>query len=112
MTNGSIKEVSVHETHEAISNNTQNVLIDVREVDEFAQVHASAAINFPLSTLEPADVAEQLKLSPHHTLYIICRSGARSMKAAHLFYHEGMTKVVNVQGGTLAWCAAGLPTTP
>ena len=112
MTNGTIKEVSVHETNEAIKNSPLNVLIDVREIDEFAQVHAKAAVNVPLSTLEPAEVASHLKIGPEHTLYIICRSGARSMKAAHLFYHEGITKVVNVAGGTLAWCAAGLPSTP
>jgi rhodanese-related sulfurtransferase len=42
-------------------------------------------------------------------LYVICRSGNRSSKACQKFIDAGYTNVVNVEGGTSAWDAAGLP---
>ena len=42
-------------------------------------------------------------------LYVICRSGGRSAQACKAFANAGFENVVNVDGGTLAWIAAGLP---
>lgn len=42
-------------------------------------------------------------------LYTICRSGSRGRQAAERFHAAGFTRVVNVEGGTLAWERAGLP---
>ena len=42
-------------------------------------------------------------------LYVICRSGSRSTKACEAFVKAGFTNIVNVEGGTSAWDAAGLP---
>jgi hypothetical protein len=38
---------------------------------------------------------------------MICRSGARSLRAAQFLRQVGFEQVINVQGGTLAWRAAG-----
>jgi rhodanese-related sulfurtransferase len=38
--------------------------------------------------------------------YVICRSGARSMRACELVAAEGVD-AVNVAGGTLAWIDSG-----
>ena len=42
-------------------------------------------------------------------LYVICKSGARAEKACAAFMAAGFNNVVNVEGGTDAWSAAGLP---
>lgn len=42
-------------------------------------------------------------------LYVICRSGSRSAKACQKFLDAGYRNAVNVEGGTQAWDAAGLP---
>ena len=78
-------------------------LIDVREPDEYAQAHVPGAMLVPLGTLP--DHVEEL---PEGTLYVICRSGARSYRAAEWLAAQGRTSV-NVAGGTLAWLEAGKP---
>ena len=44
------------------------------------------------------------------TVFLICRSGKRSMTAAQKLEEEGFEDLVNVAGGTLAWVEAGLDT--
>ncbi|GIW88519.1 MAG: sulfurtransferase [Isosphaeraceae bacterium] len=83
-------------------------LIDVRTPAEFREVHASCARLVPLDELDPAAVMAQ-RTSTEEPLYLICRSGNRAQKACEKFLAAGFTDVVNVEGGTLAWEAAGLP---
>jgi hypothetical protein len=45
----------------------------------------------------------------HLPLYLICQSGSRGGKACEQFIAAGFENVVNVEGGTQAWDAAGLP---
>lgn len=42
-------------------------------------------------------------------LYVICKAGGRSRSACELLTSAGMTNIINVDGGTDAWIAAGLP---
>ncbi len=42
-------------------------------------------------------------------MYVICKGGTRGGKAQQKFVDAGFTNVVNVEGGTEAWVAAGLP---
>jgi len=81
------------------------VLIDVREPDEFAEVRAIAAKLIPLGS-----VTERLAEFPRgEVVHVICRSGARSMRACEALRAAGI-EAVNVAGGTLAWVEADLPT--
>jgi rhodanese-related sulfurtransferase len=84
------------------------VLIDVRTPVEYQEVHAPPARNVPLSDLDPAQVARS-RPSPDAPLFVICRSGSRGRQACEKLLAAGVTNVVNVEGGTLAWAEAGLP---
>lgn len=82
-------------------------LIDVREPDEFAEVHARGAVNVPLSEF----MERHGEIDDTQPVYVICRSGGRSAQAAQ--YMEGalgMEDVINVEGGTQAWVGSGLET--
>lgn len=80
------------------------VLVDVRNPDEYAQSHARGAVNIPLDELEerrgelPSDPAPM----------VICGTGGRSDMAATMLRGHDLD-VVDVEGGTEAWQAAGLP---
>lgn len=87
------------------------LLVDVREVDEFAQLRAPSAVNHPLSGLERGGAASLAARVGSQAVYLICRSGQRSARAARLLQAHGVEHVVNVVGGMLAWEKAGLPTT-
>ena len=79
------------------------LVLDVREPEEYAQGHVSEALNLP-----QAELASRLDELPRHLpLALICRSGARSLRSAQFLKQVGFEQVVNVQGGTLAWRAAG-----
>lgn len=82
-------------------------LIDVREPDEFAEVHARGAKNVPLSQLP--DLTGEI--NDDQEIYVICRSGGRSAQAAqYLERYFDRDDIVNVEGGTIAWVEAELPT--
>ena len=86
-------------------------LLDVRNPEEFAEVHANGAVNIPLDQIEAEKVQQALDLSSDDTVYIICRSGRRSMVACQKLEGEGLENAfVNVEGGTLLWVQDGLPT--
>jgi rhodanese-related sulfurtransferase len=81
----------------------ESFLLDVREPQEYAEGHVPGAINLPQS-----DLASRLKELPRdRPIFVICRSGVRSMRAAQFLKQVGFADVINVQGGTLAWTAAG-----
>lgn len=81
-------------------------VVDVRNPDEHLGGHVPGAILLPLGELE-ARVGE---LAGHKgkDLYIICRSGARSARAAEFLAAHGH-RPINVAGGTMAWMAQGHP---
>ena len=103
MSEDELPEVDVHEAarrqHDGV------LLIDVREPDEYAEVHAAGARLLPLSDL--TNRADEVPRD--QPILVICRSGARSANAARWLNERGAS-ATNVAGGTLAWVEAGLPT--
>lgn len=93
-----IKSVSVDEARSAIML-PGNILIDVREAGEYKRRHAAGAVNHPLSALGEK---EYKALGNYKNVYVICQSGGRSMKAAHMLINHGVN-AINVLGGTSAW---------
>lgn len=79
--------------------------IDVREPGEYAGGHAAGARLMPLNTIltNPAQVGHD------QPAIFICQVGQRSALAAEMAAATGHTEVYNVEGGTDAWKAAGLP---
>ena len=82
-------------------------LIDVRTPVEFREIHVEFARNVPLDRLDPQAVKAEHN-APGEPLYVICRSGNRARQACEKLAAAGLA-VVNVEGGTLAWNADGLP---
>jgi molybdopterin/thiamine biosynthesis adenylyltransferase/rhodanese-related sulfurtransferase len=74
-------------------------LIDVREPYEFAAGHIKGAVNLPLGRIE----REGLHLTDSAQAVFICRSGARSTKAAALAARAGVRGARQLRGGLLAW---------
>lgn len=88
------------------SPSTEDIIIDVREVEEYQEGHIPGAINLALSVLE-----DQYSQIPAATkIFVVCRSGARSSRAcdflSQLPTHEN-TQFVNVGGGTAGWILEG-----
>jgi rhodanese-related sulfurtransferase len=84
-------------------------LIDVRTPVEFREVHVEFARNVPLDRLDPKAIQTARSGDTEQPLYVVCRSGSRGRQACERFEAAGIPHVVNVEGGTLACEAAGLP---
>lgn len=83
------------------------VVLDVRTPDEFAEGHLAGAV---LVDFHDADFADQLAaLDPDVPYLVYCRSGSRSGQTLGIMERLGFRSAVDVDGGIIAWSAAGLP---
>lgn len=81
-------------------------LLDVRSPGEYERGHVAGARLLPVGDL-PGRL-DELEAWRGEEIWVICQSGGRSARAGKLLESRGF-KVVNVQGGTGAWIAAGKP---
>lgn len=73
---------------------SKQVIIDVREPNEFAMGHVDGAINIP--PLELMQGAPKLKDTPKDTeLVLYCKTGSRSNVASNFLRQMGFTNIVN-----------------
>ena len=99
--NSAFKNVSVSDLKNA--NEPNMLIVDVRQPEEYAQGHVPGAKLIPLGQLE----SKLAEIPDNAPVYVICRSGSRSKTASDILVKNGKIDVRNVQGGTLAWQAAG-----
>jgi rhodanese-related sulfurtransferase len=102
-----IQEIPVAQAEQAILD--ADVVIDVREADEFAAGHLPGAIHASRGMLEfklsgnPELSARDLKI----VLY--CKTSGRAALAACALHDMGYLNVKSIAGGFDAWAGAGKP---
>jgi molybdopterin-guanine dinucleotide biosynthesis protein A len=94
------EEITVEQLSDLLARGV--TLIDVREPDEYERGHAPGAVLMPLGSVLGGDVS----IAGPGPVYMICRSGARSMRACEHLAQQGVD-AINVAGGTMAWMASG-----
>ena len=82
-------------------------LIDVRTPQEYVAGHLQNADNINIFDANFVQQVEK-KYKKDEPVYVYCRSGGRSMKAASMLKSKGY-HVVNLNGGFNGWMAQGLP---
>jgi L-ascorbate metabolism protein UlaG (beta-lactamase superfamily)/rhodanese-related sulfurtransferase len=102
------KNVNADEFQSIISSGSIQVL-DVRHSDEFTEGHIAVdnVINIDVQQSDFLDKATKA-LDKTRPVAVYCRSGHRSANAASILAKAGFT-VTNLNGGILAWQAAGKP---
>ena len=86
----------------------QNALfLDVRTPAEFEEAHIGGSVLHPLSDLN-VETIEPLSRGKDACV-LICRSGNRAAQAAEKLGAQGLPPFCILEGGVLAWEAAGLP---
>jgi rhodanese-related sulfurtransferase len=98
-------EVDVTQAHKL--NVAGALILDVREPNEYAEIHAQNAIHIPLGQLNSR--SHEISANKNQSIAVICRSGVRSATAVQMLHDAGFNNVCNIKGGTLAWAHAGLP---
>ncbi|NQZ42803.1 MAG: rhodanese-like domain-containing protein [Flavobacteriaceae bacterium] len=77
-------------------------LIDVRTPAEFEAGHIEGASNFNIT--DSATFLEQLaSLDKNKPVYLYCKLGGRSGKAAQILKKEGFTNIFDYSGGYQDW---------
>lgn len=89
----------------AIMDRDDVVLIDVREQFEYDEVHIPNITLIPLETV-PNNLDQ---IPTNKTVIVTCRSGNRSSQATEYLRQQGFDNVHNMEGGIVAWQAAGFP---
>ena len=79
-------------------------LLDVREDDEWDRGHAPGATHMAMGSVSDRIV----EIPSDRVVVCVCRVGGRSRAVAELLAGEGYD-VRNLDGGMLAWEAAGYP---
>ena len=76
----------------------ETVVIDVRTPEEFAQGHLQGALNHNVQAPDFREQVAALQLSPDQPVYLYCRSGRRSQRAAEILREMGFRKLYNIGG--------------
>lgn len=88
---------TLNHVHQIDLTNKNNILIDVRTSDEYAEGHLPQSINIDVKN---SNFENQIqKLDPKKNYYIYCRSGIRAKLATEKMQEQGLKKVYNFQDG-------------
>ena len=81
-------------------------ILDVRTPEEYASEHLQNAQN--VNWLSADFVANTSKYDKSKPVFVYCKSGGRSHKAAEKLAELGFSNIIELEGGILKWDAAGL----
>jgi rhodanese-related sulfurtransferase len=102
-----VQEIPLQDAEQAIRD--ADVLVDVREADEYAAGHLAGAIHISRGMLEfkfsgtPALQSRDLKI------VVYCKTSGRSALSAAALHEMGYLNVQSIAGGFDGWAAAGKP---
>ena len=102
-----IHEVALQDAEAAIQQ--ADVLIDVREADEFAAGHLPGAVLVPRGLLEFKLSGTPALSSRDMKVVLYCKTSGRAALAALAMQNMGYLNVTSMAGGYDAWAAAGKP---
>lgn len=97
----SYQQISADEAKEMMDTQSDYLMLDVREADEYQSGHIPGAVLFPVGSID-ASSAEQIIPSKDTLLLVYCRSGNRSKTAASALAELGYTQVYEF-GGINDW---------
>ncbi|TAN21386.1 MAG: molybdopterin-synthase adenylyltransferase MoeB [Acidobacteria bacterium] len=103
-----VPEITATALQAEIATGKAPFILDVREPHEWQIGRIPGAVLIPLGEL-PKRLNE---LDKSRAIVTQCRSGARSLKAAHVLLDAGFANVRNLKGGILAWSDEVDPSVP
>lgn len=104
-----VEELFPWDLTERMEDNPELLLLDVREPYEFDAMHIDGAINAPRGILESCceydyeETIPELAAAREREIVVICRSGYRSVLAAHTMQRMGYKNVASLKTGMRGW---------
>ncbi|AFM33911.1 MULTISPECIES: rhodanese-like domain-containing protein [Stutzerimonas stutzeri subgroup] len=102
-----VQEVAVADADAAIQ--AADVLIDVREADEFREGHIAGALNIPRGLLEFKLSGTPELAARDMNIVLYCKTSGRAALSAAALQDMGYLHVQSIAGGFDAWVGANKP---
>ncbi len=102
-----VEEIAVADAEQAIRD--ADVLVDVRETEEFAAGHLAGAVHISRGMLEFKFSANPALQSRDLNILLYCKTSGRAALAAAALHDMGYLNVRSIAGGYDGWVAAGKP---
>lgn len=103
-----VEMVTAKQVYEAVYGEDSLQVVDVRTPEEYDVSHLKNAQNICVTS---DDFKEKVaKLDKEKPVYVYCKKGGRSAKAATILKEMGFTEVYDLQGGMMSWEEEGLET--
>lgn len=100
-----IKEIDINTAEHELQN--ADIIIDVREPDEYQAGHLPGAINIPRGLLEFKLSADPSLEARDRAILLYCKTSGRAALAAVSMKEMGYLNVTSITGGYDAWHEAG-----
>ncbi|MCC7201623.1 MAG: rhodanese-like domain-containing protein [Nitrospirae bacterium] len=102
------EDISVSDFYGRFKDNPGIFLLDVRTPEEYRDVHVRGTSRLiPIEELERR--IDEMKGLEEKEIYVICRSGRRSVTASKLLTGHGFKKVFNITGGVMEYKKMNYP---
>lgn len=96
-----IELISAQQVHDALNNEDFLQLVDVRTQEEYEVSHLKGAQNI---CVDNDDFDKKIRsLDKNKPVYVYCKKGSQSAKAAEKLKKMGFTKVYDLDGGIRSW---------
>lgn len=96
----------MNDMRQAFEERARFQIVDVREPYEWDAGHIEESVHIPLADVMAG--REEGRLDRGKPVLVVCKVGSRSELAALMLQARGF-EAENLEGGTEAWIAAGLP---
>lgn len=95
------KDISIEESKKLINEGNVNLILDVRNEDEFAKGHLKNAIQIPVKELK--ENLSDIEKFKDDLVLVYCRSGKRSAEAVDILKENGFKNLVHMKDGIYKW---------
>ncbi|MBI1421818.1 MAG: rhodanese-like domain-containing protein [Gammaproteobacteria bacterium] len=102
-------EIMPWDLEQQLASNTPPLLLDIRCRDEYNDAHIQGSLNVPRGILEIAvdygyeETEPELVEARDKSIVVLCRSGNRSVLAAHTLRSMGYQHVASLRTGLRGW---------
>lgn len=104
-----IQEIDINAAEAHIAQ--ADILIDVREPEEYRQGHIPGAINMPRGLLEFQMSGQPALQSRDLSIVLYCKTSGRAALAARSLQEMGYLNIYSISGGFDAWANSNKPMT-
>ena len=104
-----IQQIMPWDLEQKLSGPHKPLILDIREPEEFAAMHITGSVNAPRGILEAAcdygysETLPELVEARSREVVVVCRSGNRSVLAAHTLQLMGYENVISMKTGLKGW---------